>query len=603
MKNILNKENKNYLIIFSVLIFLLIITSIFNIKNIPFLVISLFTNLFIIFTIRNTKRILKIDFSKKEKIVIICSIIILYLFYTISILSRKFIYYWDFSCYYNIQLTTIEKFNTSFMEGARYFVGSTWSGEYGNFLTFIPQVLFNFTNKSINSYLISNTLIIIPYLVTSFMLFAKSIKKVLKIKDYKFELIMLVLFLITPLLHSTFILGQPDIFGLALIFLIISLTINYNFKKLEYDRLFFILISSFLLLIARRWYFIWMCAYYLCYVIKLLFENYKEKYFKTMIKHILIYGLFCLIFFFITLYPLFKVILFGSYGSYSTFYLENGLFGEFLSQIKRIGLVIFLIMLIGICYGIYNKKYRLITIFFLAVNLIIIYIFTRVQNMGEHHSLTLIPSYIFYVMLAYKLIHDKVKNTKFEYLLIVFFILNFILSINNISLLFFSNIKLKIENDKDYKSIGRVVDYLNKIVDGDNEAYLITHNNMYNPDKLRNYYTPNSKLSKCMPYGSAIIGVHKFPTELFTAKYVLTTTPYEETSVDGKYNQVFLNQVSKGKFIEKKNFKMNKIYNITIYERIEKVDNDEVKEYIKVLEKESKEYPQLYIDVLKGYLN
>ena len=602
MKRIFNKENLTYLIIFSVLLLLLFFTSIFKIKNAPFLIVSLFINLFLVFTIVNVKRILKINFSNINKITIAIAIIILYLFYIIVILNRRFIYYWDFSCYYNIQLETIEKFNISFIDAARYFVGSTWSGEYGNFLTFIPQLVFNFTNKNINSYIISNVLVIIPYLVITFMIFVKSIKKFLKIKENTFESVMLILFLTIPLLHSTFILGQPDIFGLALIFLIISLTINYNFSKVEYDRLFFILILSFLLTITRRWYFIWMCTYYLCYALKLLFENYKKDNFKIIIKNAFIFALICLIFFIITLYPLLKVMLFNSYGAYSSFYMEGGMLGELLSQIKRLGLIVFISMLIGICYGLLKRKYRLITIISILTNILIIYIFTRVQNMGEHHSLTLIPCYMFYMILFYILIKDRCKKFKLEYILISLFIINFILSVNNFSSILFSNIKLIVEDDKDYKQIGNVVDYLEKIVNKENRAYLITHNNMYNPDKLRNYYTPYSKVSKYMPYGSAIIGVHKFPTELFDSKYILTTTPYDETSIDGKYNQVFMRQVSKKKFRKKKEFKMNQKYSIIIYERIKQVDNDEVNEYLDILKNDSKKYPELYENILKGYL-
>lgn len=132
-------------------------------------------------------------------------------------------------------------------------------------------------------------------------------------------------------------------------------------------------------------------------------------------------------------------------------------------------------------------------------------------------------------------------------------------------------------------------------------AYMITHNNEFNPDKFRNFYTPNSKVSKYLPYGSAIIGVHKFPTELFSAKYVITTDPYVPTSVDEKYNIVFNELVKENKFSLKKEFVMNDKIKVLIYERIKSVDEDEKNKYIDALKEESKEYSDLYDKVILEY--
>ena len=141
MKEIKNlfEDNKKFLIIELVFTIGLLIISLGNINSLIFLFISIMVNILFINILKETKRILKIDFTKKEKYAILISILLCFLFYFISLLTRKFIYYWDYSCYYNIQLTTMERFQQGLQSGIYYFLNSTYSASYGNFLSFIPQ--------------------------------------------------------------------------------------------------------------------------------------------------------------------------------------------------------------------------------------------------------------------------------------------------------------------------------------------------------------------------------------------------------------------------------------------------------------------------------
>jgi hypothetical protein len=238
MRNIF-KQNKYLISSFIISIVLSFIFSLVKIKNLTFVSLSIAANIFLIALIKIIKDKLKIKWNKYEKISIIAIILVLYTFYFISILGRKFIYYWDFSCYYNLQIGAEEFFNINILEGIRNFIGSTWSGEYGTFISFFPEVLFNFSNKTINAYLISTVIVFIPYIIITFSILIKKLIKVLKIKKEKlFFISSLLIFSLFPMIHSTFVYGQPDLFGLAFIYLIIILTIDYDFYKLDYERLF-----------------------------------------------------------------------------------------------------------------------------------------------------------------------------------------------------------------------------------------------------------------------------------------------------------------------------------------------------------------------------
>ncbi len=125
-----NFNAKKEIIMLITLILLTLVFSICKINNMIFPFISISLNIFLIIIYKQVKRMLNIDFSKMEKIIIIASIILIYMFYIISIYNRKFIYYWDFSCYYNLQTLTGVSFSNGLIEGIKSFLGSTWSGEY-----------------------------------------------------------------------------------------------------------------------------------------------------------------------------------------------------------------------------------------------------------------------------------------------------------------------------------------------------------------------------------------------------------------------------------------------------------------------------------------
>ena len=136
MKSIL--KNKN---IFSIifLLCLILLLSILKINNYIFLLISILFHVFLILIIKDIIRRNSISFSKKEKIFLVILTTSLIILYSISIFTRKFIYYWDFSCYYNLQLDTIKSYQSGLITGIKQLVGSTWAGEYGSLLSYIPS--------------------------------------------------------------------------------------------------------------------------------------------------------------------------------------------------------------------------------------------------------------------------------------------------------------------------------------------------------------------------------------------------------------------------------------------------------------------------------
>lgn len=602
----LTKKDKIIYLIFVVVTFIILLINLIFPTIYSFALVSILANFFLILVFREVLKLLKIKFPKKEKIAIVIAIISMYVFYIISLANRNFLYYSDFACYYNITLTSKERFATSLVEGIRYFRDSTWSGEYGNFLTFFPEAIFKLTNETINNYILSYILVYTPYLIVALSTLLKKLSKNLNIKkESLFFNIGLFSFLLFPILHATAIYGQPDFFGLAFIFLIIALTINYDFKQLQMDRLILILLITFMLTISRRWYLYWIVVYYLCYVIKILIDNMKDKdSLKIILKNIVIYGLVVIIFFLLTLFPLIKNILSNSMGDYSAFYLNGGIKTELLSQIDHTGYLMLLLMLIGIVYGIRTKKERLTTILNIIGYFLMIFLFTKTQNMGLHHSLILLPVYLYllYLCLAYLLSIEKGIGSRYTLIFISIIFLNFIYGIClNTEDNLFTKVGLTVPNEENYSAYLQVANWLKENINEENNAYMICHNSKYNPDKFRNIFMPDKTIYNYLPYGSAVIGTHYFPYGLFDAKYILTVAPFESISMEYKYNDVFIQLVANNKFKLINTFTMNDSDTILVYERIQKVDETEKTLYLNALEEESEKYPDLYKNVIEAY--
>lgn len=600
MKKIVLKKNVLYIIL-GVFICLFFLFGILKQGTIAFLFASLSMNLFFIIILEYIYQTGKIKLNSKELTILLICIVTTYGFYTYSILDSNFIYYWDFSCYYNIQIGTIEAFQESLFNGIKYFIGSTYSGEYGNFLSFFPQIIFHFTNKSINSYTLSCVYLFVPYIWISFSFFIKKLLSYFKVDGKNILEIILVLFTLMPVVHGTFIYGQPDILGIAFIFCIISMTIDYDFKKLEWNRLFFIFATTFMLIISRRWYLYWIVTYYACYVINILWNNKKD--WKKIIRNLLIYGALVIVLLGITLAPLMKNILMSRYASTYSYYSNGGFFYEWKQQMKHVGYLPYLFMVGGFLFGILQKKYRKRSLIVITQYIIMLYLFTRVQTMGIHHSLILISTYIFFYLLFIIAIVQKKSFLKKEYLAIILLVAvaNFYAGYQNKTNRLWTDVSLKVPIEENYDEIKEIVDWLTPRLDEENTAYLITHNNSINPDKLRNFYTPNSKIKKYLPYGSAIIGSHKFPLELFTARYIMTTSPYESTSVDEKYNQVFQELVEENVFEMIHIIPLKNNIKLYVYERKKDVTEEEKEKYKKALTEESKKYSELYEQVINSF--
>lgn len=608
MVNISKKPIRN---IYIFMMMILIYISCFADSNIIIpIILSLCAHAALIGLIFRTIKVSKIEFDDYEKRVIAIVIFLVILCYTIIIAERKFIYFWDFSNYYNIQMDFHNACQNSFLDAIRYIIRSIELSDYTCFINIFTEVPFVFGDRSIDSYVMSIIINITPYFIIVLAVFIKSFNSIIRITRKSFTVLVVTIMLI-PLFHRAILWGQPDAFGLIFIFVIMTIGNLYNFEKLDWNKNIILFIMTILLMITRRWYMYWIVGYYFSFfgikLIKLLiYKRFIEI--RMFCRNIFIFGICSALTGCIILWPMISRIIFYNYSDRYSYYLNGGLIDEVVNQVRYLGLILQILIVLGIIIGTIYKNIREVTMIAVSTWIIAIVGFTRVQNMSYHQSLILLPTYM--ILLAIVILSIKENKEKICLSGILFFAtFNFIGSYSETNVLYNKNIVskvyMKVPSRNDYDKILEVSEWILEKCENENEAYIIPHGGMYNPDLFRNVSLEKREQLRCLiPYGSAIVGTHKFPEGLLKARYVITVVPFDEGCSEGiaeKYNSAFMNMVYEKRFEKINSFNMDNGYIIDIYERVREVDNSEILYYEKMFSDENEQYPDMFEGVWSKY--
>lgn len=540
--------------------------------------------------------------------------IIFYLWY---LKTNNAIYTWDNSVYYKEALMFNEKFQTNFIKACKSVVGSIWYNDYNCFTFVLFSGVFQFTNLTIDSYILCICLFgVIPSIFLFSVLYTK-ILSMLNIKSNYSIFVATIFALMFPIYHIAAVNGIPAIFGMALIGCMILIVLDYDFSKLEPKRLLLLFISTICLLITKRWFAYFIVAFYTCYILIIIAKGLEEKNFRMLkfkIKNMFTYFVTSALAGVAILFPFFKRVLTYNYGDRYSPWKKGGFTFELISQVKYIGLLYLILILIGISFGIYNKKTRWFSVGALLVWMLSIIMFTRVQNMGVHQTLILVPSYIIAMFLCI-CCFVSLQNKVARYFLIAFFlfiiVFNFVYCINNANLLgTFASVNLKPIIREDILEIKAVSEYLDKNCTKEKKAFIIAGNSMYNVETFTNVFLPLNPLKDKVYPEYSVDKTHGFPIPFFTAKYVLIFSPPQKvTYSDGEQKVVSVLQRAiisektvKNHFKLVKKFRIDSGLYIDVYERVFLADKAEIDYFNSKFVDYFKDYPDLYSDRINEYL-
>ena len=571
---------------------------------------------------RATLKISKINLTKNDIMIFGISMCISFFIYLILVLKKDSIYTWDTSAYYKMMEALLNQFRIHNVAGFSELFKSGLIYDYGDFLQIYIYPFYAFTNHSIQAYIISFYFgTVVPVIFSLYIACLAIIKKITDndlYKNFFIKFCISCILVFFPLLHAASINGQPDITGLVFVGMIITLTINYDFGRVELERWLILLFVTIELILTRRWYLFFIVSYYFSYISLLILNICYNKEFaklKNTLINIFCFGISSVIISGIILFEMIIRILGNKYSeSYAAWYM-GGFKYELVNQFRFLGVLVSGIVICGLVYGLFKSNSRFLTFTFLSTYLIEMLLFTRVQNAWVHQSLIFVPFYLYCITLFLIFINTQFNKVRLlsNILVVTCILLSFINcsclpNENNIVDLLFSNVDLYPEQRSDLKQINNIVNFLRKKSDFNNKVMFLAGSNKYDCSTFINYPTPgaNDNIFYSNNYYAASEG---FPEDFFTAKYIVVIDPIKQR--DAVISEGVLatlkkclsnNKIIASKFSTIAIFNLENHVKATIYERNIPIDNIEVCEFIKEFDYYCKRYPDMFKYKIRMYL-
>ncbi len=555
-----------------------------------------------------------IKLKKFDKILLIIFIALSFIIYTTLIFARKSVYTWDNVVYYgNLNNKLLPAFNINNLFGYYIFINTVISGDYGNFLLAFVYPFYSVLSKNVQWFQISYFFAgVVPAIILLYSLGLYVVERCNYKNRYNKLLKISILSLISffPMLHSASILGRPDIIGINFIVLLILLTVNYKFNNKDIKHWIILFFTTVSLVLTRRWYIYFVLSYYIGYIIVLfistLIENDVYVLFKR-IKNVTIFGVFSLmVVFWFGREKIYSMMNTNYSKLYSGFHY-GGIKYELMNQVNYLGIIFLIIIIVGIIYSLLKNKNRKMTVVLFITYILSVLLFIKVQNFEIHHSLILVPFYIYGI---YNFVGIKYKNIIYSYcscilvlLVVLLSILNSCLFNNKVLNKYFGNINLYPEIRNDLNEINEVINYVS--IDKNKKTIVLEGGGKYDCSTFINYPKPYSNTNI---YSTNYLYNQGFPVEYFKSTYYVLMSPiYEwkgvkEAKILDYILDIFLNnKYVSSKFEIVKTITINDTKKAIIYKRIKEVNNKEINIFIEKFKGKYDDYKELFDDKLIEY--
>ena len=569
----------------------------------------------------------ELDFFHRAVLIGCWAVAVLYFYWALG--RRDFVYAWDYANYLVKQYSAEAAFALGPAEGFRYIFGS-FAEDYTNFIPLFTEFPFCLTARTGDSYAFSQVFSVLPTLMVLLAGVVLKVGQMLHVKHRFYYFLIGFSWLLTfPFLRMSAMLSQPDWFGLIFAFAILVLTLDYRFEKLEPGRFALIFLATAGVILTRRWYLYFVVGYYFSYVLLFLCSSVRaakqgEKALALRrVRNLIVFGLCSLAAMVALLWPMVSKILAYDYSDRYSYYNVGGMSTELYYHALRIGLLNFVLIVLGLVYAVRRKAWALPALG--ACELVVsLVLFTRVQNSGSHQMLLFVPAYFLLFLVGAAALAEGIERHKIVKLGYWAFTLVFAVSVRCSPLtvialpdFIIDNFPLKSTEEfvrldgltydrKDLAQIQSVTEWLAAHLGDGETAYMIPDDMLYNPGHLRNCLLPEQPLDGKLPDSFSVPGTHNFPMSFFEAKYVITIEPYplsyaSETELGHKLNAKFT-ELRDDTHTLAAEFDMGNGYIFTIWERVEAPTREEVETYLHVFDAENAQYPEMFSQVAEGWL-
>ncbi len=558
-------------------------------------------------------------------------VILLMTFYVYSIHVRRMVYTWDFANYYRIQLRYRAYFDGTVISGIKSTAASLLLDDYNCFISIFCEMycrLFNI--KSVNGYIMSYFVACMIPVIAAFSIMIRSFMNRFcnktAVRKRAFYAIIMAAFVSMPLVNYSALLGQPDIFGLVFIMLLINEALSYNFSSLDIKRCIVIFGCTIALMLTRRWYMYWVVSFFVIWFVTLAFVSDDRK---KALKNMAAFAAISLVAGGTALFALFRRILTYNYGDRYSFYNFGGIRYEISNQISYLGIVLTFLLGAAVIAGLAVHRLRAVTAGAVLSVAMCMLMITRVQNSAEHQSLIYVTSYMILIMVLlcacmnadmYTAGRKGMLLRAVEMVAVAavaaVMAVNSVVSVSGMAskaasglnvnrMRLFTTIDTKPVVRDDWADIGIVYDCLAGLISGGENIYIVPHGKKYNPDTFRNYKAP-ATLDDYIPYGACVTGTHTFPVEFLTYDYIMTCSPIDDldtadNTIVKNLNEAVNHLAMTGVLEQSREFEFANGYTFTIYRRISAADAADI-DYLKDLfSYQSQKYPEDFEGVLEAY--
>ena len=571
----------------------------------------------------------ELDFFRKAVVFGIWAVAVVYFYWTLS--SRSFVYVWDYANYLLKQYDAEAAFAQSAGAGLAYIFGSM-ADDYTNFITLFTEFPFCLTSHTGDAYSFSQVFCILPTLLVLLAGLVVKVGQILNVKNRMYYFLFgMTLTAAYPFLRMSAMLGQPDWFGLIFAFVILLLTMDFRFDRLEPVRFGLIFLATAAIILARRWYLYFVVGYYFVYALLILagclgLARAGEKAAAlNRLKNLILFGLASVVAMVILLWPMVHHILTYNYGDRYSYYNAGGALTELPLHLYRLGL--FNLILMGMGFRLARRRKQSFLLWLAAGQVLVsLLLFTRVQNTGSHQFLLFLPGYFILFLLGAAALAEGItrrRNLKlgcWAFVLVLsmsvrcsplttlampgFVIEHFPIQIPATQ--YFISLDKLIYDRKDIGQIRAIADWIDSHCAEGELCYMIPHDMLYNPDHFKNCRLPDAPINDKLAFGFSVPGTHNFPTQFFEAKYVITCEPFPQTYVGSGEMSIKLNDrflaVKDQYFAFEQSFDMGNGTTFTIWKRTVAPTRAEVEYYLSAFAEEDAQYPEMFSQVAEAWL-
>lgn len=461
------------------------------------------------------------------------------------VLYRRTVYSEDGINYFAKQSLLFSSFSTNGFYGVHTLLESLVAADYKMFMNLFISVPYLFLPRTIESFMIC-------YAVTCFVPMWFALLAVAKRAAAAFAGVRAALYY--PLCMAVMVLwpmflwpathGMPDAFGLTFAAVILLLTADYRFDRLEARRLVCLFAATVALVLTRRWYMFWVLAYYLCYVVAVLIGAARRGAFGRVLGNLLKFGIPAVAGLVLPLLPTFVTALTTDYADiYGAFY-GGGFVTNALAQLWRQGGLFGILCLAGFVLALAKPALRGPMAVTAVSGVGAMALFTRTQSLGDHQSLILAPLYLctaFCALAGICALRKRALARAGAGAAAAFFVLNFANALRipgaNLSTPLLSDESLDLTRRTDLDQMRAVTDFVLQNCPDGQTVYINIDSDGYSGTTFAFSDPAHPELQSRILWESSVPSTHGFPTGIWTSRYVMVTDKFDTGTLVGYINR------------------------------------------------------------------